>query len=171
MEEPPSAVSRIKNVEAVTTYFGLWPSFHDAEVLRVELSRATSIPTLALDLYAFQMLPEVDEAGFYKIRNRCIVSFLCREVTDVELEGFNDQNVIFGLVIGLKEERLDVELCPCYGIYARFTCKEMEVVRVQAVEAEGPLIQGLQDGPRRGPARVLDREDSRSGGQAGEDPA
>jgi hypothetical protein len=45
--EPPGP---IENASLITEYFGFWPSFHDAEVMRVELIREAPSPKLVLDL-------------------------------------------------------------------------------------------------------------------------
>ncbi len=132
-ENLSDAIVRIKNYQAVTSYFGFWPWFHDAEVLRVEMARTDSGPALAMDVHVFHLFSEPDERGSHKLLKQCVVSFLCRNVDDVELVDFNHQNVIFSLAVDHQGERLCVTLSPCYGLSGRFTCGEMEVVGLKEI--------------------------------------
>ena len=92
--------STIRGAEQLTTLFGRWPSFHDAEIVRVEFNRdavsdRASGPTLTLDVYAFEAGPEVAPHGQYVLRNEVLVSFRFLEVYQVALDGFNRQNAIW----------------------------------------------------------------------------
>ena len=134
MDHEKKVVDLIRNGELVTSHFGFWPSFHDAEVMRVELTRGEGDPALILDLYAFEMLPEVDERGVYKLAKRCVVTLACNGCRGLELDGFNEQNVLAQLTIEPEGELLRVVLHPCYGIWAEFTCERVEVLRVRPLE-------------------------------------
>lgn len=51
----------VENAAALEAIFGRWPSFHDAEVLRVALDRSGDDgPTLELVVHVFVMTGEVD---------------------------------------------------------------------------------------------------------------
>jgi hypothetical protein len=131
----------IRGAEQLTTLFGRWPSFHDAEIVRVELDRAAvsdhaSGPTLTLDIYAFEAGPEVAPNGQYVLRNEALVSFRFLEVYQVALDGFNRQNAIWNLYITdiserqLERVRYEVHVAPSFGVEATFQCFDAEVLSV-----------------------------------------
>jgi len=88
-------------------------SFHDAEVLALRLDRAG--PTLQLDLAV--VFPEE--------RMLCL---RFENVTDVELGGFHEQNVLFDLeVAAAADGLLDVELQSNYGVGGSLRCASIVV--------------------------------------------
>jgi len=110
-------VSRIDGVGEVVQWFGSWPSFHDAEVTSILLARKKES---VLSVYP------------YYPQNPATVNFILKDVTDIELNDFSCQNVIFGLNI---ETAIDqngdnvyrVILAPCYGIGGRIDAKSLRV--------------------------------------------
>ncbi len=95
-------VDRIANSTAITSVFGRWPSFHDAEVLRLELCRqfdAPFSPALVAEVHVFSMTSQVDERGYFVCDNHSIVVLKFDGVDGLELGGFNHQNALSGLVI------------------------------------------------------------------------
>ena len=90
---------------------GRVPSFHDAEVLVLELDRGGA--TCRLRVHAFEITNEVDPAGYCVLARHALVSFVLSGVTDLELAGFNHQNVLSGLSISREVDGYRVELEPC----------------------------------------------------------
>src|SRR5258705_6613043 len=95
----PLNPERIQGYERLTGIFGAWPSFHDAEVLRLELDRRGNSDQVELmaDVYVFEMTSNVTDGGFYELRNGTLVSLRFHGIADLELSGFNGQNALFGL--------------------------------------------------------------------------
>jgi hypothetical protein len=89
-------------------------SFHDAEVLALWLNRAG--PTL-----------EIDVAVVFPERRTLRVRF--DHVTDVELDGFNEQNVLFDLkVVASDDGLLDVEFQSSYGVGGSLRCASIAAI-------------------------------------------
>jgi Immunity protein 50 len=85
-------------------------SFHDAEVLAVRIDR--NGPTLDLDVEVFAQLPEAR-----------LVRLRFSDVSEVEIGGFNEQNVLFDLRAERGEGDLyDVRLESSYGLGGSFRC-------------------------------------------------
>jgi hypothetical protein len=90
---------RLNRAEILEKAFGGWPSFHDAEILNLELDR--SGPTVLLHTLTFtsgggnsqarNASDEMAERQHYKVTFRFDV------VDNFVLEDFNHQNVIWGL--------------------------------------------------------------------------
>jgi hypothetical protein len=133
----------IDNYELVIARLGMWPSFHDAEVLQLALARShlgTSkalVPTLDLHLRGWVMTPEVTAQGIHKIHGDAIFHFRFEGISDLQLEGFNHQNVLSAMNLGLSEHSslaehrvLRVELEQCYEFQASFVARKASVVGI-----------------------------------------
>ena len=126
-----------ENAALLVDIFGRWPSFHDAEVLSVNLRRRGALgPTLDISIYVFEMTPEVDASGHYVLRNHTDVVL---QFTGVDLQGMawiNSQNVIEDLIMSEIEpaehegRRWLVEIVPIYGLGATFECVGATVLSV-----------------------------------------
>jgi hypothetical protein len=67
-----SIVSSIQGSEKLTAIFGDWPSFHDAEIVELNLTRkearpekAYRSPSLTLKIHLWAMTKELDEKGYF----------------------------------------------------------------------------------------------------------
>jgi hypothetical protein len=56
-----------------------------------------------------------------------MVSFELSGVTELSLEGFNHQNVVFGLYVERSDDGFQMELEPCYGLSGTITAKAVRV--------------------------------------------
>jgi hypothetical protein len=133
----------ILGAERLTSVFGHWPSFHDAEVVRLSLDRAgrdaaaSQCPRVTAELYAFEMTREVGPDGTYVLRNKSLVTLEFREVVDLTIQQFNCQNALFGLRIinvgepQMERVRFEVRFDAAYGLGASFACYAVEVLDVQ----------------------------------------
>jgi Immunity protein 50 len=133
----------IVNHQLVVEAFGQWPSFHDGEVHRIVLDRMRQLPSgshypsIELFVRGWIMTSEVTNAGFYKQEHDSIVHFLFEQVTDLELDGLNHQNVLssldFEVVSGTESgsSLLSVELSHCYGLSGGFKALRASVVSVK----------------------------------------
>jgi hypothetical protein len=124
--------------------FGRWPSFHDAEVLRINLDRAGSEgPTLEVVIYIFEMTKEVDAKGFYVLRHHTEVTLRFDGVSGLRLEAFNRQNVLSSLEIqriarpGSDGQHFRVSMPSSYGLEADFECGRAIVAEVRPFNPAG----------------------------------
>ena len=90
------------------------PSFHDAEVISLELDRAGA--TCRIRVHAFESTGDIDQAGYYVLARHAVVTFELGGVTELELADFNHQNVLYGLRIDREANGYHVELEPCWGL-------------------------------------------------------
>jgi hypothetical protein len=145
-------VARIENAAAVTRVFGRWPTFHDAEILRIHLDRSRPDgPSMMVDIHAFEMTPEVDVRGFYVLRNHCVVSLRFLRISMLELSDFNHQNVLSGLEIGDADpasndgRSVDVVAGTSNGCAFELKCDGVVVERVEPCDADGRLVHRDSD--------------------------
>jgi hypothetical protein len=93
-------VDRIIGAERVIERFGEWPSFHDAEVVRVTLDRRG--PSAAVLVHTWLMTEQVDEKGYYVLERHTLVQLIFDQLTSCELSDFNHQNVLYSLNIAAE---------------------------------------------------------------------
>jgi hypothetical protein len=123
------------NLESI---FGRWPSFHDAEVLRLSLDRSGEEgPTLDVVIHVFEMTTEIDAKGFYVLKNHTEVTFRFTHVVLSRLQWFNRQNVLSSLEVeeldptAHEGRRFRVDMPSSYGLEAEFECQRAIVLNVQ----------------------------------------
>jgi hypothetical protein len=122
--EYPSELEAVEGATNLCDWFGYWPSFHDAEVISVHLNRSTAS---SLVLHTWEITKEVDERGYYVLAKHVLVEFLMKEVSGLSLNGFNHQNVIFGLAIERAENGYRLTLEDCYGIAGTIEAKDISI--------------------------------------------
>nr|WP_295383162.1 Imm50 family immunity protein [Pseudoxanthomonas sp.] len=125
----------IHNSEAVTSVFGYWPNFHDAEVVELSLMRAgesSAFPSARVKIHAFRVTSEIDDRGRYVTTDHSLVTMLFERVEALELDGFNHQNAINRLRIeAIDGDRLAVNFEAAYGLDCAFQCRSASVLSVE----------------------------------------
>jgi hypothetical protein len=108
-------------------WFGEEPTFHDAEVISLSLSRTGPSE---LKIHGWIATDDVDPNGYIVLDKHAIVTFSLEGVMDLQLDGFSGQNVVGGLVLRYATDRgrsgyypmpedprdIEIELIPCYGL-------------------------------------------------------
>lgn len=122
--------------EGLIDRFGYWPSFHDAEVLSMCFSREHVEngpgPSMVSRIHVFG----VDRDNEIRFIKHCIVTLEFDGLDELELNGFNHQNAIFGLYIESNgsandSSLLNVQFSPAHGVECAFRCK---TARVSSIE-------------------------------------
>ncbi len=127
------AFKEFKNFRKVVDYLGSWPSFHDAQVLNVELD--AKIPTIIMRVYAFETDKTLDEKGHYKRIKNCIITLKFFSIQDLELYDFNYQNVLFNLEFKIIKKKIKVLINSSYGLNGKFVCEKAEIISVESCKA------------------------------------
>jgi hypothetical protein len=109
----PFEIASIDGAQQLYDWFGYWPSFHDAEVLRLELNRSGSS---SLSVRTREMTSEIDEKGYYVPAKNVTVDFMIDGISDLDLNGFSHQNVVGNIKIGKTANGFLITLWPCYGL-------------------------------------------------------
>jgi hypothetical protein len=125
----------VNNGDVLVETFGRWPSFHDAELVSLLLTREhENIVSLEAKIHVFETTPTVGSSGAYVSRNHVLVTFKFSGVReDISIRWFNHQNVIAALHINRQqsaEPLVQVEIPSLYGADVSFTCDAVEVTSV-----------------------------------------
>lgn len=147
--------SSIAGSEKLTSIFGYWPSFHDAEVLELHFLRGDvrpekgvcKFPSLTLKIHLWALTKEVDTKGYLVLRNHTLTTLRFQEVNTFEMEGFNHQNAMMSLSIKQDQQTkghlpsFAVTIQAAFGMGAAFKCTGVEVVDANPCTPEGkPLV-------------------------------
>jgi hypothetical protein len=116
-DEVPGTAELIK-------WFGYWPSFHDAEVLGLNLNRSGRS---SVRVHTFEITNQVDSKRFFICTKHVVVSFVFDGITGLQLNGFNGQNVISGLLLRQTGEGYELTLEPCHGLEGTITATRVHV--------------------------------------------
>ena len=126
--------SKIEGFEKVVEAIGFETSFHDGEVLSIELSRVQQEPSLTVCILATHGFRPEDKKPsrptYYRVRMKF------HEIDDLEIQGFNYQNVIQELVETEVEGRLKIWIAGVFGVDCSFTCQKGELLSVEETTAE-----------------------------------
>lgn len=141
------AAAIVQGSEKLTNIFGYWPSFHDAEIIELNLWRGDVepdegryvLPVLSAKIRLWELTQETDAAGMLKLRHETVATLQFHDVDDIEITGFNHQNAVFGLTFGIQERGtytngkplppyITVHFQRSFGVEARFKCLRAEVV-------------------------------------------
>jgi len=110
---PEAVAPAVPGADEVVRWFGRWPSFHDAEILQIDLQRNGRS---SVRLHAFRMTKAVDASGHFVLDLHAVVTFWLEGVSDLELADFSGLNVIFGLALEPIPTGFRLALSPCFGI-------------------------------------------------------
>ena len=104
MDKKVIAEATPSSVDTLEQHFGCWPSFHDAELLEIHLARKGQS----------HLVVRLAENPNYK--NRPDLKFIFNNVSDLELDDFSSQNILFDMHLEESEGRWKLLLSPSYGI-------------------------------------------------------
>ena len=139
MVESTSIYLDIPGGREIVEWFGIAPTFHDAEIVSLDLRRRAAS---RLRLHYWRRSREVDEHGHYVLDRHAVITFILQDILDLQLDGFSPQNVVFGLILKRAPPRPDrkhfcafdpspndyeLELEPCYGLNGLIRCRKVSV--------------------------------------------
>jgi hypothetical protein len=110
--------------EELITWFGSRPSFHDAEVISIELHRHGAS---YLRIHTWETTRDVGPQGYYVQQKHVVVTFTVEGISNLQLEGFGSQNVISGLELQQGDDEFELPMSPCYGVSGYIRAKQMRV--------------------------------------------
>lgn len=105
--------------------FGHSPSFHDAEVISLELRRAPELSRVRLHVREYTGEQEEDQ-GQAQDRD-VVVTFTLGGITSLRLEGWNHQNVLYDLKVEEREGAWMLRLSTSFGLEGEIGAKDIRV--------------------------------------------
>ena len=131
----------IENKEILENIYGSWPSFHDAEILNINLYRGEEpgqFCSLVASFYLYETKAINEGTAQYEIistnKNVAVIEF--QNIENLSLEGFNHQNVIEELHLKTKDNLIHVEFESIFGVQCSFSCSKVTVLGVEPKDYE-----------------------------------
>lgn len=138
--------SLIVGADLLVGVFGYWPSFRDAEVVRLTLDRegpAGGGPTLEVWLHVFERAGGAEADGSPAPRKHTLAHLAFHGVVSLGMGGWDERNALFGFRIAdarrHRPEVIDfeVEFVGSFGVNAGFGCRRVEVRSVEPCAPDG----------------------------------
>ena len=135
--------------EKLVAILGYWPSFHDAEVISVSAERALPVALGAASVKLVVHVRQYESRGegtaqYERVLVKSILaSFLCKQVSNLELSEFNHQNVINSLLVREEpsgeaaDSPLVLTIEPIWGLGGTVRCAVVELSAVQELPSAG----------------------------------
>ncbi len=137
MCEKPTDLNKIENVELLTNFYGVWPCFHDAEVISLHLDRSGEEgPYLEAKVYVFDATSEIDDKGFFILKNKAHVTLRFTKIILDHINDFNHQNVLSSMDIkeinsaNPEGMNYNIKMVNCYGGGVSLNCQKIKVLDV-----------------------------------------
>jgi len=117
-------LNEIPGAQELAEWFGSWPSFHDAEVLSVELNRTGPSK---VSVHTWAITDKIDSRGFYVCERNCIVTFWIEDLSAVQLAHFNNQNALSDLDFYKKDGDFVLYFAPAHGLDGEIHAKSVRI--------------------------------------------
>jgi hypothetical protein len=135
MSKEYAAMSRVVNSEILFEHFGYWPTFHDAEVVKVTFE---SLPTyrsaVTFTIHAFEMISEVNEKGYFNLTKKCQIELQLIGIKELEFDYFSHQNVIFELCFEEQGSDIKTVFSSSVGMDATVIAEEALILSLTPIE-------------------------------------
>ena len=153
-DQIPHIYNEVPGGPELLSWFGRVPSFHDAEIISLDLRRSGKS---FLRVHGWMGTEQVDENGYIVLDKDAFVTFTLQEIMDLQLDGFSQQNVIFGLKLQRATERgrsnyyalpqspedIEIELEPCFGLDGVIRAKRVSISFEPGVADEPSIERGF----------------------------
>ena len=127
----------IKNKSLVEDIYGIWPSFHDAEVLSICFQRGRAVEAkiasvvIELNYWETKTLNAGTSAlDFVKDKN-FVITLMIDGLIDSSVLGFNFQNVIDELLITEDRGIISINAISIHGVEMDCKCRSISVLGVR----------------------------------------
>jgi hypothetical protein len=109
----PFGLDSITGAQELYEWFGFWPSFHDAEVLKFHLGIGE--PSYLL-VHTWQMTNKVNTQGFYELTKNVIVEFALEGISNVNLGDLWEHSILLDLGAEKTEQGIRLNPSKAYGL-------------------------------------------------------
>ncbi|QSI76643.1 Imm50 family immunity protein [Niveibacterium microcysteis] len=140
-----STPAHISGASRVIAEFGLWPSFHDAEVVSFALERAlpvqagSCIARMAVHVRTYETLGDGTADYRQSLLKSAVITFAFHApaALNLDLSEFNNQNVIDSIRVSSAQAgapaELEVFIEPIWGFGGGFYCAAVEVESIKVL--------------------------------------
>jgi hypothetical protein len=108
----PAAIEAVAGARELFDWFGYWPDFHDAEIIRLRLEAGAPSSIL---IHTWEMTNEIDAKGFYELRKHVVVEFVIEAISTINLQDPWDHSILLDLGVDKNEAGFRLSFSAAYG--------------------------------------------------------
>lgn len=109
----PAGFELITGAQELYDWFGYWPDFHDAEIIKFRFDLGT--PS-TLVMHTWEMTKKVDAKGYYELTKHVVVDFTLEGVLALNLEDPLDHSILLDFGIDKIERGFRLSFSAAYGL-------------------------------------------------------
>ncbi len=121
-------VEQILGYKEFVSWCGGWPSFHDSEILKLELNRCAR-SYLSIHVFGGPK-PTIGPRADTRLASPptdVVVTFVLEEIDDLDLAGFSSKNVIFGRYLEKESDMVRISMDPCFGMAGTISAQNVAI--------------------------------------------
>ena len=109
----PVELESIVGAKELFDWFGYWPDFHDAEVVKLRLDPAA--PS-SLVVHTWEMTNRVNAQGHYALTKHAVVEFVMQGLSKVDLVDLWEHSILLDLGVDKTEAGFRLSFSAAYGL-------------------------------------------------------
>jgi hypothetical protein len=140
----PAAVESIAGAQELFDWFGYWPEFHDANVIKFHLELGAPASLL---VHSWEMTNTVASAGFYELRKHVVVEFLLNDLSNVNPQDLWEGSILFSLEITKSDAGFRLDLSSAYGLCGTIEARQLSLRITPGQPPSRPCHPEQSEGP------------------------
>jgi hypothetical protein len=120
----PAGFDSINGAQDLYDWFGYWPGFHDAEVLKLRLSIGE--PSY-LVVHTWEMTNKVNDKGFYDLTKHIVVEFALEGLSNVKIGDLWEGSILLDLGFERTEQGFRLDFSAAYGMYGTIEARAVSL--------------------------------------------
>jgi hypothetical protein len=120
----PTGIESIAGAQELYDWFGYWPGFHDAEVLKFRLNIGE--PSY-LVVHTWEMTNNVNPQGFYELTKHVVVDFVLEGISHLELGDLWEHSILLDLGTERTERGFRLDFSAAYGLYGTIEAERLSL--------------------------------------------
>ena len=109
----PAGLESIAGAQELYDWFGYWPDFHDAKVIKFSLDPAG--PS-SLAIHTWEMTNKINEQGYYELTKHTVVQFELDAIINVSLVDVWEHSILLGLGVEKTDAGFRLSFSAAYGV-------------------------------------------------------
>jgi len=120
----PARLDSIAGAQELYDWFGYWPGFHDAEVLKLRLGIGE--PSY-LVVHTWEITNNVNAQGFYELRKHIVIDFVLEAISYLGLGDLWEHSILLDLGAEKTERGFRLDFSAAYGFYGTIEAERLSL--------------------------------------------
>jgi Immunity protein 50 len=121
----PAGLESIAGAQELYDWFGYWPHFHDAEIVKFRLDLSAPCSLL---VHTWEMTKRADAQGYYELTKHVVVDFTLEGVSALDLQDPLDHSILFDLGVEKTETGFRLSMSASYGLSGTIRTQNLSLI-------------------------------------------